>query len=88
MIFLFKIFILSKFNFRNQNEDNMYKELMSKVTEDEPFKDVGVTIVSGSNLPRHSDHHRCYLRGSTIQVNIIRLISFCSCKYNFLKFSS
>lgn len=41
---------------------------MSKALEDVPFGDVGVTIVSGSNLPRHSDHHRCYLWGSTIQV--------------------
>lgn len=42
---------------------------MAKALEDMPFSDIGTTVVSGSNLPRHSDHHRCYMRGSTIQVN-------------------
>lgn len=55
---------------------------MAKALEDVPFADIGVTIVSGSNLPRHSDHHRCYLRGSTIQVSSI--ISLNSMFFMFL----
>lgn len=54
---------------------------MAKALEDVPFADVGVTIVSGSNLPRHSDHHRCYLRGSTIQVGSIIFKFHCFCYY-------
>ncbi|GFY76960.1 WD repeat-containing protein 17 [Trichonephila inaurata madagascariensis] len=41
--------------------------MMIKALEDPPFGDVGVTIVSGSNLPRHSDQHRCFLRGTAIR---------------------
>ncbi|GFS48444.1 WD repeat-containing protein 17 [Nephila pilipes] len=46
---------------------SFFKEIMIKALEDPPFGDVGVTVVSGSNLPRHSDHHRCFLRGTAIR---------------------
>lgn len=41
---------------------------MMKALADPPFGDIGTTLINGSNLPRHSDHHRCYLRGSAIRV--------------------
>lgn len=63
------LIIYTLFYSETLTEDKIYKELMSKALEDKPFQDVGITIVSGSNLPRHSDHHRCFLRGSTIKVN-------------------
>ncbi|XP_054708343.1 LOW QUALITY PROTEIN: WD repeat-containing protein 17-like [Uloborus diversus] len=49
------------------DENIVFKEMMGKIEEDLPYGDIGTTIVSGSNLPRHSDHHRCYLRGTNIQ---------------------
>ncbi|KAG8202086.1 hypothetical protein JTE90_010448 [Oedothorax gibbosus] len=50
-----------------ESDRKIYKELMVKVLEDPPFGDTGTTIVNGSNLPRHSDHHRCYVRNSAIR---------------------
>ncbi|XP_067129132.1 WD repeat-containing protein 17-like [Centruroides vittatus] len=45
---------------------DVYNNLMCRINE-KKILDVGVTKVTGSHLPRHSDQHKCYLTKQPLQ---------------------
>ncbi|XP_076341250.1 WD repeat-containing protein 17-like isoform X2 [Tachypleus tridentatus] len=51
-----------------QNARNTYNKMMERLdATSELLPDIGETLVTGSHLPRHSDHHRSLLSGTVIQ---------------------
>lgn len=62
------IWNLHRSEFKNYCPDqpDIYNNLMIRINE-EKILDFGVTKVTGSHLPRHSDQHKCYLTKQPLQ---------------------